>query len=148
MSWTKLFGAELQTKEGLKPTEEVLAGKKYVGIYFSAHWCPPCRRFTPLLAESYQQFIDDDLKDLAIVFVSWDEAGDDFDKYYGEMTFDALPFQNREQKEVLDQLYEVNSIPTLVFLNESGEIITKGGRVLVENARGNPTLILGSLAQA
>ncbi|KAF0714818.1 hypothetical protein As57867_003659, partial [Aphanomyces stellatus] len=120
---------------------------KYVGIYFSAHWCPPCRRFTPLLAESYQQFIDDDLKDLAIVFVSWDEAGDDFDKYYGEMTFDALPFQNREQKEVLDQLYEVNSIPTLVFLNESGKIITKSGRVLVEQARGNPIVILDSLAQ-
>ena len=33
-----LFGPTLQTKDGPKPTETVLADKKAVGIYFSAHW--------------------------------------------------------------------------------------------------------------
>jgi hypothetical protein len=32
------FGSELETKEGRKPTSEVLANAKSVGIYFSAHW--------------------------------------------------------------------------------------------------------------
>ena len=36
--WTKYFGAELQTKDGKKPTAQVLSGKKVIGIYFSAHW--------------------------------------------------------------------------------------------------------------
>ena len=26
---------------------------KVIGIYFSAHWCPPCRGFTPKLVEWY-----------------------------------------------------------------------------------------------
>ncbi len=25
-----------------------------IGIYFSAHWCPPCRGFTPILAKFYK----------------------------------------------------------------------------------------------
>ena len=38
MSWQATFGPELQTKNGLKSTDEVLSGKKLVAIYFSAHW--------------------------------------------------------------------------------------------------------------
>ena len=30
-------------------------GVKAVGFYFSAHWCPPCRQFTPKLGEVYKQ---------------------------------------------------------------------------------------------
>jgi hypothetical protein len=32
----QLFGPTLQTKDGMKPTTEVLADKKAIGIYFSA----------------------------------------------------------------------------------------------------------------
>ena len=33
-------------------TAEALAGK-VVGIYFSGDWCPPCRGFTPILVQAY-----------------------------------------------------------------------------------------------
>jgi nucleoredoxin len=29
---------------------------KVTGIYFSAHWCPPCRAFTPHLIDFYKRF--------------------------------------------------------------------------------------------
>lgn len=32
-----------------------MAGKQALALYFSAHWCPPCRGFTPQLAEWYMQ---------------------------------------------------------------------------------------------
>ena len=45
---------------GEKPmTPEVLGGrlrsKRFVVLYFSASWCAPCHRFTPILAELYAE---------------------------------------------------------------------------------------------
>ena len=37
-----------------KPATEVTSGKDVICFYFSAHWCPPCRAFTPVLKEFYE----------------------------------------------------------------------------------------------
>jgi len=45
-------GQQLMKKRGPnyeKVTAEAALGGKVVGLYFSAHWCPPCRQFTPVL---------------------------------------------------------------------------------------------------
>jgi thiol-disulfide isomerase/thioredoxin len=41
---------------GLTPT--CRARSDVIGLYFSAHWCPPCRGFTPHLAETYDAIRD------------------------------------------------------------------------------------------
>merc|ERR1719371_51857 len=84
----EFFGPQLQTKDGLKDTAEVLSGK-YVGIYFSAHWCPPCRGFTPQLAKAYSEHLK--AKDLEIVFVSSDKDEAAFNDYFGEMPWVPKP---------------------------------------------------------
>ncbi|KAG9414700.1 hypothetical protein AC1031_008105 [Aphanomyces cochlioides] len=148
MVFTEILGAELQTKDGVKPTEELLAGKKYVGIYFSAHWCPPCRAFTPVLSDAYKSFVEEGHNDVAIVFLSWDEEEAGFNEYYEQMPFYAVPFARRDIKEVLtEEKYGVKSIPTLIWLNTNGEVVTKGGRNLVVDARGKPDRILEALAK-
>ena len=49
-----LTGQQLLGKdEKVVGADEVLADKKIIAFYFSAHWCPPCRLFTPVLAEFY-----------------------------------------------------------------------------------------------
>ena len=48
-----------------------LNGKDVVGLYFSAHWCPPCRGFTPKLAFAYAEMISLG-KSFEIVFLSSD----------------------------------------------------------------------------
>ena len=50
-----ILPSTLKTKSvaGSVSTVEALAGK-VVAIYFSAHWCGPCRNFTPQLASLYQ----------------------------------------------------------------------------------------------
>jgi nucleoredoxin len=113
------------TKDGEKPVAEVLQGK-YVGIYFSAHWCPPCRGFTPQLASSYTDHLK--AKNLEIVFVSSDRDEKSFDDYYGEQPWVALPYSERNQKEVLSKKFKVQGIPTFVILDQDGAVITTDAR--------------------
>ena len=63
---------------------------KTIGFYFSAHWCSPCREFTPKLSELYKEFKStSDLFD--IVFVSSDNDEKSFDEYRKEMPWLAVP---------------------------------------------------------
>jgi len=129
MAFVELFGEHLLTKEGLKPTETVLSGKTAVGIYFSAHWCPPCRGFTPKLAEMYSTTFSG--KGMEIVFVSSDRDESAFTDYYGEQPWVALPYDQRDMKSSLSKKYKVQGIPTFVILGPDGKTITMDGRTAV-----------------
>lgn len=144
--WTKVFGNELQCKDGKKPTSEVLNGKKIVGIYFSAHWCPPCRQFTPVLATVYDDMIEEH-EDFEIIFVSSDRDDAGFAEYYGEQPWKALPFSEQDKKAQLAQTYGVSGIPMLIFLNEKGEQITTQGRNIVSGANGDVEKIWTQLSE-
>ena len=64
-------GQELLKADGSKVSaDSALKGKDYVCLYFSAHWCPPCRMFTPKLKEWYAEAKE---KGVEIVFVSADK---------------------------------------------------------------------------
>ena len=129
-----LFGKQLVTKTGVVDTAAHLSGK-VVGIYFSAHWCGPCRSFTPVLAKHYAAYQAAG-KPFEVVFASSDKSQTDFDKYFGSMPWSALPFEARTEKEALSAKYGVRGIPTLVLVDENGETITKDGRAAVS---GDPT---------
>lgn len=124
-----LFGEKLVSKDGEVSTEETLKGK-VVGIYFSAHWCPPCRTFTPELSKTYLKLAD---KNFEIVFVSSDNDLAGFDEYYSEMPWKALPYSDRARKSALSSKFKVSGIPTLVILKEDGTVITKDGRTEVDS---------------
>jgi nucleoredoxin len=54
------------------------------------HNCPPCREFTPLLASLYEE-LNADEKVFEVVFFSGDKSEEQFDEYYSEMPWTALP---------------------------------------------------------
>jgi len=123
----ELFGNELQSKDGKTKTANALADADAVGIYFSAHWCPPCRGFTPKLAEAYQKMKDNGKK-FEVVFASSDRDEKAFSEYFGEMPWLALPYEDREAKEKLSKKFKVNGIPMLVIVDKDGNLITTDGR--------------------
>uniref|UniRef100_A0A0R3RN59 Thioredoxin domain-containing protein n=1 Tax=Elaeophora elaphi TaxID=1147741 RepID=A0A0R3RN59_9BILA len=73
---------ELKKADGtVKKGSEALANKKVVALYFSAHWCPQCRQFTPILKEFYEELDNDQFE---IVFVSLDRSEEDLNDYLNE----------------------------------------------------------------
>ena len=103
-------------------------------FYFSAHWCPPCRGFTPQLAEWYSK--DLKAKGLEVIFVSSDRDAASFKDYYKEMPWLALDYSQREQKELLSSHFGVQGIPSLVIVDKDGSVISKEGRGAIS---GDPT---------
>ena len=87
-----LLGAKLEAAGGKTvATAEALAGKKYVAVYFSAHWCPPCRAFTPQLIEWHKKHAPG--LGCEIVFASSDKDSAGFKEYFGSMPWLAIPFK-------------------------------------------------------
>ena len=72
---------------------------KVIGVYMSGHWCPPCKQFTPILAEWYDRFKEGPNRDnFEIIFVSSDKSDLEFMRYFMTMPWAALPFVERERK--------------------------------------------------
>lgn len=103
---------------------DALAGKDYVMLYFSAHWCPPCKRFTPVLIDLYKKIKTE--KNVELIFCSLDNVEDDYKEYISDMPWFCMPFEAKESK-VLASKYKAEGIPHLVVLDGEGNVITMDG---------------------
>lgn len=108
------------------PLSEALGGKEFVLLYASAHWCGPCRNFTPRLAQWYAQQRQDGL--VEVVFLSADHDEDGFSSYFKSMPWLAVDYDG-PREELMAQI-KVSGIPRLVVLDG------RSGRILVDNAVG------------
>ena len=90
VGFVELLGDKLVGKDGEVATEIALNAKTAVALYFSAHWCPPCRQFTPQIGEWYKTDLQS--RGLEVVFISGDKDEKKFDEYFGEMPWLAVPF--------------------------------------------------------
>ena len=99
--------------------------QKYIGLYFSASWCGPCRKFTPKLVEFRNKFSDE----FEVILIGGDgssKAQANYMKKYS-MPWYAMQNQSTEAKSA-SRFCEVKSIPYLVILDQDGNIITKNGK--------------------
>ena len=103
------------------PSSDALAGKTFA-IYFSAHWCGPCRSFTPKLAAAYNELKSKN-KNFEVIFCSADHNEADFKSYYKDMPFLAISYDDEKRESFMD-LFKVSGIPKLVVLAPSGRIIS------------------------
>ena len=127
MSVGKLLGvSKLHSSTSSDVDTSTLDGKTVL-LYFSAHWCPPCRTFTPLLSSCYTKYHTS--KNFEVVFCSWDQTDAEFSEYFKCQPWLAV---NRGQVDRLAKHFKVQSIPTLIVLDgDTGEVHTTDGRQAV-----------------
>ncbi|HWY39994.1 MAG TPA: thioredoxin-like domain-containing protein [Chthoniobacterales bacterium] len=101
-----------------------LANKKLIAVYFSAHWCGPCRKFTPQLVEYYNR-VAPQHPEFEIVFYSHDRSPADFETYMHEtnMPWPAIDFAKLKGKQSLTK-NAGPGIPSLVLFDSSGKLIS------------------------
>ena len=128
-----IAGKSLQFADGsTKTADDFLANKDVVCFYFSAHWCPPCRQFTPILKEFYEESAEAGLE---VIFISSDRSAEDTVSYMKEShgNWPALA-HGSEPAQQLKQRYGITGIPSLIVVNrKTGEMITKEGRAAVQS---------------
>ena len=122
--------------------DEALEKKKLIALYFSAHWCPPCRKFTPELVDYYNR-VATQHPEFEIVFISFDKSQFAMETYMREanMPWPAIDFPKLGGKEAVRK-YAGKGIPCLVLVDATGTVISStyaGAQYL------GPAKVLGDL---
>jgi nucleoredoxin len=119
-----------------------LENKKLIALYFSAHWCGPCRKFTPQLVDYYNQ-VAPQHPEFEIIFVSSDRSRFSWETYMREarMPWPAIDYDQLTGLAGLKQLGG-DGIPSLVLLDATGHLLSssyEGGKYL------SPKKVIGDL---
>jgi nucleoredoxin len=115
---------KLEGKKLKKYEDPELEYKKYFAFYFSAHWCPPCRAFTPKLVQSYNQ-LKEKSSAFELIFVSRDHSAEDMEAYAHEaqMPWPAIRFASIASKKGI-LAYMGGGIPSLVVVDADGKVLS------------------------
>ncbi len=99
---------------------------QFIGLYFSASWCMPCRYFTSIMMDFYKK-INQKTKNMEIVFVTRDHTDSQFADYYKKMPWIAIPFWDKYRINRICLGFAVSRIPTLLIFDNNGNLLTRDG---------------------
>ncbi|MFT4546403.1 MAG: thiol-disulfide isomerase/thioredoxin [Verrucomicrobiales bacterium] len=118
---------------------------EYFMIYFSAHWCGPCRKMTPALVKFYQE-TKATHPEFEIILISADHSKEGMQGYleWAQMPWPAVAWEHRDEVSRATDLAP-NSIPFMAMLDKQGKLL--GASDLGGFQVGIPTLLKGLQAE-
>ncbi len=103
---------------------EIVKGAEYTLVDFWASWCPPCMRAVPELKQLVK---DCKGRSFQVVGISLDSKRPDWEAAVKDKGLDWLQLSDLRGWECeAARLYNVTSIPTVMLVDSTGTIVTKG----------------------
>ncbi len=115
--------ANLVNAAGKSVEAEAVENAPIVLVYYSAHWCPPCRKFTPKLVDFYNK--NGGGEAFEIVFASSDRSAEDMFHYMEDAHMPWLAIDYDKINETGIKSHGGPYIPSLVMFNEAGEVVAQ-----------------------
>ncbi|KAF6167354.1 hypothetical protein GIB67_043215 [Kingdonia uniflora] len=145
LDYEKLYSGNLEQLLG--ETDFVMAGDgrkvlvselngTTVGLYFGAHWCPPCQTFTSQLTEAYNELKNIQKKNFEIIFVSTDRDQKEFNLNISTMPWLAVPYYEKTRRD-LSRIFDIKGIPCLIFIGPNGVTLATNGREMISSYGAN-----------
>ena len=118
----EILAAAVVDLNGESVPAQSLLDTDYLLLYFSAHWCPPCRAFTPKLVNFYNTNGGGQLFDALLISSDHSEAEQFNYMKETHMPWSTVQYQSDAAKK-LNKTYSGGGIPRLVLVNPQGEIL-------------------------
>ncbi|MEM8866779.1 MAG: thioredoxin-like domain-containing protein [Verrucomicrobiota bacterium] len=116
------FQNDLVDAKGASVQVPDLADKNYILVYYSASWCPPCRKFTPKLVSFYKKY--QKKGNFELIFMSSDRSAKDSKSYMQDykMPWPAVRYDRMSSSGL--QGKGGRGIPSLVLFDTKGKIVS------------------------
>lgn len=124
-------------------------------FYFSAHWCPPCKQFTPMLANIHRtvsgefggkadsRYTATPPQPLHVIFVSSDKSDAEMKAYMAEShgNWSYVSFGS-SGVATLSQHFRVQGIPSVQVCSPNGTPVVSDARMEVMQGQRDPLALL------
>ena len=115
-----------RTKDLTEVDLERLKDSPLIGLYFTASFCGPCKKFSSMLKLFYEE-INADKVNFEVIVVPSDHDEAAYKAYVADMPWLSVPFGDLKIKE-LQGKFKINGIPALIVVDNKGNLISKEGR--------------------
>ena len=103
----------------LKKCDDATKPAKYYLFYYTASWCPPCRKFTPMLVDWYEQNKNDNFE---LVLITSDRDEEAMENYAAEKKMPWPQLKHHKARDFQKEFnHGVKGIPSLIVCDLEGK---------------------------
>lgn len=105
------------------------SSSRVIGLVFSASYCRWCSAFTPVLDQLFPELSQ---VGIDLLMVGSDQSEQVFNEYCSKFSWKHIAFDDPMRKTLRD-IYGIDTIPALVFVNDAGQVIDREGRSTISD---------------